>query len=84
MRSWRLDRIRVGRLIRRDGVMKVIELENKNVKLGAEEGKIIQSKAMYFDEELGQDVPNVQGRKIYLGRNDDVENYKEIEEKEEM
>ena len=60
--------------------MKIIELENGNIKLAADEGKIIQSKATHYDEELQKDVPDVEGTIIYLGKNDSAENYIEVEE----
>ena len=60
--------------------MKVEKLENGNIRLLADEGKIIQSKSTYYDEELQKDVPNVESTIIYLGKNDSVENYIEVEE----
>lgn len=63
--------------------MKVVELKNKNVKLVADEGKIIQSKATHIDEESGQEVANIKGEVIYLGKNDKQENYIEVEKEEE-
>ena len=59
--------------------MKVIELENNNIKLVADENKIIQSKATHFDEELNTEVPDVEGTIVYLGKNDNAENYIEEE-----
>ncbi len=59
--------------------MKVIELKKKNRKLIADEGKILQSKVMHFDEEMGQAVPDVSGEIIYLGKNDKQENYVEVD-----
>jgi len=59
--------------------MEVIELKNKNIKLVADENKVIQSRARHFDEEAGYDVPDVLGEIIYLGKNDVAENYEEIE-----
>lgn len=60
--------------------MKIIELKNGNLKLLADEGKIIRSLSTHYDEELEKDVPDVEGTIIYLGKNDSVENYEEIEE----
>ena len=60
--------------------MKVVELKNGNVKLVAEVGRMIQSRARHYDEELKKDVADVQGSMIYLGKNDRVENYEEVEE----
>ena len=57
--------------------MKVIR--SKNIKLIADEGKIIQSLATHFDEELQKEVPDVEGTIIYLGKNDKPENYIEVE-----
>ena len=57
--------------------MKIVK--SKNIKLIADEGKIIQSKATHFDEELQVTVPDVEGTVIYLGKNDVVENYVEVE-----
>lgn len=62
--------------------MKVIELENNNIKLVADENKIIQSKATHFDEELNTEVPDVEGTIVYLGKNDKPENYIEVEVKD--
>ncbi len=59
--------------------MQVIKLENKNIKLVANKGKIIQSKAKHYDEELKQEVVDVSGKTIYLGKNDREENYEEVE-----
>ena len=74
-----MGRIKVGRLVREEVVMKVVELKNKNIKLVADRGKIIQSKATHFDEELGQEVADISGEVIYLGKNDRQENYVEVE-----
>ena len=63
--------------------MKVVELKNKNVKLVADEGKIIQSKSTHIDEESGQEVANIKGEVIYLGKNDKQENYIEVEKEQE-
>ena len=60
--------------------MKVEKLDNGNIRLLADEGKIIQSKKTHYDEELKKDVPNVESTLIYLGKNDEPENYIEIEE----
>lgn len=62
--------------------MKVVELKNKNIKLVADRGKMIQSKAMHYDEELGQEVSDISGEVIYLGKNDRQENYVEVEKGE--
>lgn len=59
--------------------MKIIELENNCLELLADEGKIIQSKKTHYDEELQQDIPDVESTIIYLGKNDEVENYIEID-----
>lgn len=59
--------------------MKVEKLENGNIRLLADEGKIIQSKKTHYDEELQQDVQDVESTIIYLGKNDEVENYMEVE-----
>lgn len=53
--------------------------EVKLRKLVASEGKIIISKEIQEDEE-GNKVPLVKSKEIYLGKNDSVENYIEIEE----
>jgi len=62
--------------------MKVIELESKNIKLVADESKIIKSKATHFDEELQKEVADISGEIIYLGKNDKAENYVEVEKEE--
>lgn len=62
--------------------MKIIELENNCLKLLADEGKIIRSKVEHYDEELEKDVPDVEGTIIYLGKNDSVDNYYEVEVEE--
>ena len=59
--------------------MEIIELENGNIKLLADENKIIQSKSAHYDEETGKDVPDVEGIIIYLGKNDSINNYIEVE-----
>ena len=57
--------------------MKVEEV--KNIKLIADEGKIIRSKKTHYDEETKKQVPDVEGKIVYLGKNDKAENYEEIE-----
>lgn len=52
-------------------------------KLVASEGKIIVSNSTHIDEETGEEVPDVQGKVIYLGKNDSEENYEEIDFVEE-
>ena len=52
--------------------------EAKITKLIAEDGKIIRSKATH--EEDGKIIHDVQAKIVYLGKNDSVENYEEIEE----
>lgn len=62
-----------------------MEVQEKNVllrKLTAGEGKIIVSKETEKDE-MGNDVPIVKAKEIYLGKEDSQENYEEIEESEE-
>ncbi|MDE6947550.1 MAG: hypothetical protein K2P14_10255 [Anaeroplasmataceae bacterium] len=59
--------------------MKKVKLDNGNIKLVAEDGYIVQSKATYFDEEKEQNVPNIESKIIYLGKNDSEDNYIEIE-----
>ena len=44
----------------------------------AEEGKIIESKARHYDEELGEEVADIVSEVIYLGKNDASENYVEV------
>ena len=63
--------------------MKIVKLKNNNVKLVAEKGKVIQSKATHIDEETNEAVPNVKGPVVYLGKNDSSENYVEIDAEEE-
>ena len=61
-----------------------MQLETKNVelrKLTADEGKIIISKETQKDEK-GKDVPVVKAKEIYLGKEDDKENYIEVRESE--
>lgn len=62
--------------------MRIVELKNGNVKLVAEEGRVIQSRAEHYDEELEGEVADVKGAVVYLGRNDMAENYVEIEKEE--
>ena len=59
--------------------MEVEKLENGNIRLLADEGKIIQSKKTHYDEELKKDVPDIESTIIYLGKNDSEENYMEVE-----
>lgn len=61
----------------------MIKEEIKVRKLVAEEGKIIVSKARHYDEELEKEVPDVQGKIVYLGKNDNEENYEEVEDTKE-
>ncbi len=63
--------------------MDVIELKNGNIKLVAEEGKMIESRARHFDEETNKEVADILGEVIYLGKNDRQENYVEVEKEEE-
>ena len=67
----------------KEEIMKKEEFIKGCFRIVADEGKILQSKATHFDEELGQDVPNISGKVIYLGKNDKEENYVEVEEGEE-
>ena len=62
--------------------MKVEKLENGNIRLLADEGKIIQSKKTHYGEELQKAVPNVESTIVYLGKNDSEENYVEMEVKD--
>ena len=64
--------------------MKVEEFIKGCFRIVADEGKILQSKASHFDEELGQDVADISGEVIYLGKNDKKENYEEVEKEEEQ
>ena len=59
--------------------MKVEEFIKGCFRIVADEGKILQSKASHFDEELGQEVPDISGEVIYLGKHDKEENYEEVE-----
>lgn len=63
--------------------MKVEEFIKGCFRIVADEGKVIVSKATHFDEELGQEVPDISSEVIYLGKNDKQENYEEVE-KEDM
>ena len=59
-----------------------MEIQEKNVKvikLTAEEGKIIVSKETQVDAD-GKETPVIKAKEIYLGKEDSVENYIEIEE----
>ena len=58
--------------------MKVEEV--KTTKLIAGEGKIIRSKKTHYDEEAKKEVPDVEGKVIYLGKNDKADNYVEVED----
>ena len=61
-----------------------MELQEKNIKIRkliADEGKMIVSKEMQKDEK-GNDVPVVQAKEIYLGKEDSEENYIEVNEEE--
>lgn len=61
-----------------------MELQETNVKLRkltADEGKIIVSKETRKDGE-GIEIPVVKAKEIYLGKEDSVNNYIEIEESE--
>ncbi len=64
--------------------MKVEEFIKGCFRIVADKGKIIQSKATHYDEETEQEVVNVQGEVIYLGKNDSSENYEEVEKEEEV
>lgn len=66
----------------KEEVMKVEEFIKGCFRIVADEGKMIQSKATHFDEELGQEVPDISGEVIYLGKNDRQENYVEVEKEE--
>lgn len=52
-------------------------------KLVANKGKIIVSKSKHYDEELKKEVPDVKGEIIFLGVDDNEENYEEIKKSEE-
>lgn len=59
-----------------------MELQETNVllrKLTADEGKVIISKETQTDEN-GIEIPIVQAKEIYLGKEDSEENYLEVEE----
>lgn len=62
----------------------IVELENGNIKLIAEEGFVIRSKDFYLDEEKETFVPNIEGTLIYLGINDSADNYVKAKEGEEL
>lgn len=64
--------------------MKVEEFIKGCFRIVADEGKIIRLKAMHYDEEMGQRVVDIRGEVIYLGKNDRVENYEEVEKEEEV
>ena len=59
--------------------MKQEILKSGGIKLIAEDGYVIKSKSTHYNEELEQEVPDVEGTLIYLGKNDSIENYEEIE-----
>lgn len=62
-----------------------MELKETNVKLRkltADKGKIIVSKETKKDEE-GKEIPVIQAKEIYLGKEDSLDNYLEIEESED-
>ena len=63
--------------------MKKEEFQKGCFRLIADEGYIVQSKAMHYDEESGQDVPDIIGEKVYLGKNDSEDNYVAITKEEE-
>lgn len=52
-------------------------------RLVADDGYMIQSKATHYDEELKQDVADISGETIYLGKNDSEENYVAVEKTNE-
>lgn len=59
-----------------------MELQETNVllrKLTADEGKVIISKETQKDEN-GINIPIVQAKEIYLGKEDSEDNYLEVEE----
>ena len=62
--------------------MELQETDVKLRKLTADEGKIIISKETQKDEN-GIEVPIVQAKEIYLGKEDSEDNYIEVEESEE-
>lgn len=63
--------------------MKKEEFQKGCFRLVADDGYIIQSKAVHHDEESGQDVPDISGEIIYLGKNDSEDNYVAVEKGEE-
>jgi len=61
-----------------------MELKETNIKLRkliADKGKIIVSKETEKDEEGKKAIPIIQAKEIYLGKEDSLNNYLEIEEK---
>lgn len=62
--------------------MKIEEFVKGCFRIVADDGKIIQSKATHYDEEAKQEVADIQGEVIYLGKNDSEENYEEVEKEE--
>lgn len=63
--------------------MKVEEFIKGCFRIVADRGKVIQSKATHFDEELEREVADISGEVIYLGKHDKEENYVEVEKGEE-
>jgi len=62
-----------------------MELKETNVllrKLTADVGKVIISKETQKDEK-GKEIPVIQAKEIYLGKEDSQDNYIEIEENKE-
>lgn len=57
--------------------MQIIKLKNNRIKLVAEEGKIICSKNKEKNENY------VETKQLYLGKNDSVNNYEEVQAIEE-
>lgn len=64
--------------------MEIVELKNGNIKLVADGNKIIESKVKHYDEETEQEVADIRGETIYLGKNDKAENYEEVEKEEKV
>lgn len=64
--------------------MKVEEFREGCFRIVADSGKMIESKLKHYDEEMEQDVANIRGEVIYLGKNDSEENYEEVEKEEEV
>lgn len=62
--------------------MKVEEFIKGCFRIVADDGYIIQSKATHYEEESGQEVSDISGEVIYLGKNDRQENYVEVEKEE--